>query len=124
MQSQRRNLGAQTEIFFGCAFNAPGFPLTFSESMFRLEDSVGTVILSIALTPSGKLSITAGGFISTSTVGLSTGQYHYIGGHYLPKDAAGKGGIAEVRLDETVIASIDGAAYGYHKDDGLYPILY
>lgn len=111
MQSQRRNLGAQTEIYFGCAFNAPGFPLIVSESMFRLEDSLGTVICSIALTTSGKLSITAGGFINTSTVGLSTGQYHYIEVHYLPKDAAGKGGFAEVRLDEVVIANIDGASF-------------
>ncbi len=111
MQSQRRNLGTQTEIFFGCAFNAPGFPLTFSESMFRLEDAGGTVRMSIALTPSGKLSITAGGFINTSTIGLSTGQYHYIECHYLPKDAAGKGGVAEVLLDGVQVANIDGASF-------------
>ncbi len=110
-QSIRRGLGAQTEIFFGCAYKAPGFPSTFAESMFRLEDSGGTVILSIAVTPAGNLSITAGGFISTSTFTLSNTQYHYIECHYLPKDAAGKGGVAELKADGVVIANIDGASF-------------
>ena len=111
VQSVRQDLGAQTEVFFGCAFKAPGFPSVFTESMFRLEDLAGTVICSVNLLPAGTLSIQAGGFTSTMVTPISNSQYHYVEVHYIPKDAAGKGGIAELRVNEVVVALIDGASF-------------
>ena len=107
-QSIRQTLGAQTEVFFGCAFNPPGFPGTFTESMFRLEDLAGTVICNISLSPAGLFTITAGGNSDTTLSALATGQYHYVEVHYIAKDAGGKGGVAELRVNEVVVASIDG----------------
>lgn len=109
-QSIRRSFAQEGEVFFGCALKTPAFS-SITESYFRLEDTGGTTICSVNVTPAGNIAIQAGGFVSTSTSTLNTTQWHYIEVHYIPKDAAGKGGIAELRVNEAVVALIDGALF-------------
>ena len=106
-----KDLGGQSEVFFGMANKIPG--LTGSVSFYRLRDSSGTQILSVQFNSDGSVSVFAGGNSAVSAGGIITtgGAWHYVECHYIPKDAAGKGGVAEVRVDEIVVASIDGASF-------------
>lgn len=111
-QTIRRSFDTQTEVFFGCALKTPGFPIGITtESIFRFEDASTNVIFSIGLQPSGKLSLSAGGFITGSVLALDNVQWNYIEAHYIPKDAAGKGGVAEVKVNGTVWVALDGTLY-------------
>lgn len=107
----QRSLGAQTEVFWGMAFNPPGLPT--AESMWRIKDSGGTTICSVQINSANStISIVAGGFISTSPAdAITVGAWQYIEVHYIPKSATGQGGIAELRVDEVVVALIDGALF-------------
>ncbi len=104
-QSQKQTFASQDEIFFGIAFKAPGFPLSTSESQFRLEDSNNLVICDVRLNTNGTLQIVAGGAGSTTVAPLTNTQYHYIEVHYTAKNS---GGIAELRVDGVVVASLTG----------------
>lgn len=103
--------GNQTEVFWGMAFKPPGMPT--AESMWRLKDSAGATVCSVQINSANNtISIVAGGFISTSpNDAITVGSWQYIEVHYIPKNVAGAGGIAELRVDEVVVATIDGALY-------------
>lgn len=134
-QAIRRVFASQDEIFFGIAYKTPAFP-GVPESMFRLEDSGATVIFTIQQNSSGTLTIFAGGQSATTSAPLNNTQYAYIEVHYTAKNS---GGIAELRVNEEVVATITGdtttgleddiTAFGF-MDDGtnspryLYDDLY
>lgn len=113
-QSIRQVFASQTEVFFGIAFKAPGFPVTFAESQFRLEDSAGTVICNVSLNTNGTLVISAGGQSATTVAPLTNTQFHFIEVHYTAKNA---GGIAELKVDEAVVATITGDTTTGLEDD-------
>jgi hypothetical protein len=100
-----KNLGAQTEIFWGMAFQAPGLPTL--ESMWRLQDAGGITRCSINIFANGSIQVAAGGQTDTSAASIITtgGAWHYIEVHYTAKNT---GGIAEIRVDEAVVASVTG----------------
>lgn len=105
------DMGQQSEAFFGLAFQAPGLPTV--ESMFRFKDTGGTTRCSVQISSNGTISVVAGGFIASSSVGvITTGStWHYIECRYIAKSSAGQGGIAQVRVDGVVVATIDGALF-------------
>ena len=112
-QSIRQVFASQTEIFFGIAFKAPGFP-GLTESQFRLEDSNGLVICDVRLNSNGTFTISAGGQSATTASPISLSQYHYIEVHYTAKNS---GGIAELKIDEVVVATITGDTTTGLEDD-------
>jgi hypothetical protein len=99
----------QSDVYFGCALKTPGFS-GLTESYFRLEDTAGTTILSISITSAGTITITAGGFANTSLFALDNIQWNYIECHYIAKDTAGAGGIAECRVNGVLVVELDGVA--------------
>ena len=113
-QSIRQVFDSQTEVFFGIAFKAPGFPATFAESQFRFEDSNSLVICDVRLETNGTLTITAGGQSVTTAAPLTNTQFHYIEVHYTAKNS---GGIAELKVDEVVVATITGDTTTGLEDD-------
>lgn len=108
----QKGLGIQTEVFWGMAVSFPGLPT--AESMWRLKDSAGNTVCSVQVNSANNtISIVAGGFISTSpndTI-VTGSSWHYLEVHYIPKNTSGAGGIAELRVDEVVVAIIDGASF-------------
>jgi len=109
-QSISRSFPQQAEVFFGIALQTPGFN-NATESFFRLQDVGGTTRFSVNVTTNGNLQIQAGGQTVTSSFALDNVQFNYIEAHFKPKDAAGEGGIAEVRVNESVVVSIDGTLF-------------
>jgi hypothetical protein len=138
-----KNMGPQTEVFFGVAMQFPGLPLN-SESFFRFADTQQSTRYSVIINADGSISVSAGGFTATSlpNVLVAGSSWFYIEGHYIAKDTAGAGGIVEVRVDGVLVVSIDGTlnktttgatddiAYFSFYDDGtnssayLYDDLY
>lgn len=104
------DFGAQSEVIFGLAFQAPGLQ---SRGMFRFLDSGSNSRCEVSLTTAGAVSVTAGGFINNSPDGvITTGTtWHYIECRYIAKASAGLGGVAEVRVDGVVVCAIDGALF-------------
>jgi len=109
-QSIRRSFAQEGEVFFGCALKTPAFGGS-AESYFRLENVAGAALFDIRITTSGNLQLVAGGTSDTSTFALDNIQWNYVEAHWIPKDAAGKGGVAEVKVNGNVVASIDGTLF-------------
>lgn len=99
-----RSFGQQSDVTFGIAYFPPGFPGS-TESMWRFVDLAGTVIMSVSVSSTGILAISAGGQVDTSLSALPTAQYSYIEVHYIPLSV---GGLCELRVDEVVVATITG----------------
>lgn len=106
-----RDIDAQTEVIFGCAVQFPGLP-SFASSFFRINSEDGVTRLSVEVDNQGIVSVVAGGVTSYSHVGtVTTGTtWHYIECRYIARASAGLGGVAEIRVDGAVVASIDGAS--------------
>jgi hypothetical protein len=98
------SFGIQDEIFIGIAYFPPGFP-GVTESMWRILDLAGATICSVNITSAGILSINAGGQSDSAVTPLPTSQWSYIEIHYTAKNT---GGIAELRVDEAVVATVTG----------------
>jgi hypothetical protein len=108
-----RSFGQQSEIFFGIAYFPPQFPGN-TQSMWRLLDTPGNIICSVNITSGGILSIVAGGQSATSLTALPTAQWSYIEVHYTAKDS---GGVAQLKVDAAVVATITGDTTTGAEDD-------
>ncbi len=108
-----RGLGTQTEIFAGIAVRFPAFPGN-TESIWRITDIGGATRCSVTVTPTGIVSILAGGQVASGAVPLSTGVWAYLEIHYTAKNS---GGIAELRINEVVVGTITGDTTTGAEDD-------
>lgn len=105
-----KNLEPQTDVYFGCAISMPGIN---SNSQFRLQDDNEVTRFDVDINADGSVTIQAGGTLATSATGIiTTGTtWHYLEAHYIAKDSAGAGGIAEVRVDGVKVVEIDGTVH-------------
>lgn len=105
---------SETEVFFGCALFAPGFPGSAPHSMFRFNNTAGTNLVTVSLNVNGTLTIACGGQSATTIAAITNVQYHFIELHYTAKNT---GGICELRVDEAVVATITGDTTSSTEDD-------
>lgn len=107
-----KDIGSQTEIYIGFAFNRDGGTAL---DMFSILDTGGTARAAIGITANGAIQLSAGGQVVTSADNVITiAQYAYVEARYVPKSV---GGIFECRVDEVVVATINGDTTTGADDD-------
>lgn len=108
VQSIHRLFDKRAEVTFGMALLTPGFGGQ-TQSFFRILDTSGLVRCDVSVQSSGHLVLTAGGTSIVTTYKLDNIQWNYVEVHYIPKNTAGAGGVAEIRVNGNVVGFIDGA---------------
>ena len=112
--TMQQTFPSQTEVFFGIALQAPGFPSSSPHSMFRFNNTAGTNLVTVSLNVNGTLTIACGGQSATTVAPITNVQYHFIELRYTAKNT---GGICELRVDEAVVATITGDTTTSTEDD-------